>query len=289
VLGLALPQVSIIINRMFATYLGEGQLTAISNANRLMQVPLGIFAQAMAVAIFPTLSAQAAQKRFEDLRATASLGIRSILFLTIPSSLIMIVLARPIVALLLQHGRFTASDTDITATALIFYSIGIFAWSAQSILSRGFYAMQDTVTPVVIGTSVTLVFVPMNWLFMTPLGLGYVGLCLATTVAATLHAVIMMLLLRRRLGGIEGKRVAITVGKTLLASLLATAACWAAFRLFGAISPAGTAGIKIHALLTLLVGLAAGAAVYVLSALLLRIEEMKHVTGILQRRRRAGQ
>src|SRR5439155_15205040 len=165
-------QVSIWINRWYATELGDGPMSAISNANQLMQVPLGLFAQAMAVAIFPTLSALAAQKRFTDLRATSSGGIRTLLFITIPASVFMIVLAVPIVQLLLQSGKFTADDSRLAAGALAVYSIGIFAWSAQSILSRSFYALKDSVTPVVIGTLVTLIFVPMNGFFMRTLHMG---------------------------------------------------------------------------------------------------------------------
>lgn len=289
ILGLALPQVSIIVNRMFATTLGDGPLSAISNANRLMQVPLGIFAQTMGIAIFPTLSAMAARKEWSELRSTASTGIRFILFLTLPSSLFIIVLSRPIVALLLQHGKFLPGDTLITATALIFYSIGIFAWSAQAVLSRAFYAMQDSRTPVIIGTGVTLLFIPLNWLLMTPLGMGYAGLALATTIAASLHMFLTLMVLRRRLNGIEGGRLMVSTGKTLLASLGGALACYGAlFSLeshFGAVqfSP----HVKTHALQAIAAGLAAGTAVYLLCAALLRCEELGQVRSLLRRRRRS--
>jgi putative peptidoglycan lipid II flippase len=289
ILGLALPQVSIIVNRMFATTLGDGPLSAISNANRLMQVPLGIFAQTMGIAIFPTLSAMAAKKEWSELRSTASTGIRFILFLTLPSSLFIIVLSRPIVALLLQHGKFLPGDTLITATALIFYSIGIFAWSAQAVLSRAFYAMQDSRTPVIIGTGVTLLFIPLNWLLMTPLGMGYAGLALATTIAASLHMFLTLMVLRRRLNGIEGGRLMVSTGKTLLASLGGALACYGAlFSLeshFGAVqfSP----HVKTHALQAIAAGLAAGVAVYLLCAALLRSEELGQVRSLLRRRRRS--
>lgn len=289
ILGLSLPQVSIIINRMFATTLGDGPLSAISNANRLMQVPLGIFAQTMGIALFPTLSAMAAKREWSQMRSTTSMGIRFILFLTLPSSLFIIVLSRPIVALLLQHGKFLSSDTLITATALIFYSIGIFAWSAQAVLSRAFYAMQDSRPPVLIGTGVTLLFIPLNWLLMTPLGMGYAGLALATTIAASLNMFLTLIVLSRRLNGIEGRRLTVSTGKTLLASLGGALACYGALvgleSQFGAVhlSP----HVKTHSLQAIAGGLAAGGAVYLLCAALLRSEELGQARALLRRRRRS--
>jgi len=282
IFGLALPQVSILFNKMFASWLGDGPQSALTRANQLMQVPLGVFAQAVGVAIFPTLSAQAARRRYDDLRATASLGIRSLLFLTIPASAFMIVLATPIVQLLLEHGKFGPGDTALTAEALVYYAVGIFAWSAQSILSRSFYAMQDSKTPVLIGTGVTLVFVPLNLLFMNTLGLGYRGLAFATTVAAILHMFAMLAVLRRRLGGIEGGRIAVSVGKTVIASIVAAAACWAAK---AALDAAFTfAAVKIHATAALTAGFLAGVIAYGLCAILLQIEEAQNVVRLLRRR-----
>jgi putative peptidoglycan lipid II flippase len=285
IFGLALPQVSIILNRMFASSLGDGPQAAITNANQLMQVPLGLFAQAMGVAIFPTLSALAAQRQFVEMRSTASGGIRSLLFLTIPSSVLMFVLAVPIVQLLLQHGKFNAHDTQLAAGALAFYCIGIFAWSAQAILSRGFYALQDTKTPVVIGTTVTLVFIPMNLLFMDVLHMGIRGLALATSVAATLHMVVMLLVLRQRLAGFETGRLLVSVGKTVLASAAAGAACWAVSNALSG-NAAIDGPVKLHAARVLILSGAAGVGAFVAAAVLLRMEELRQAAAMLRRRRK---
>src|SRR5262245_38646812 len=111
--------------------------------------------------------------------------------------------------------------------------------------------MKDSKTPVLIGTGVTLLFIPLNWLFMKPLGLGFRGLALATTFAAILHMAVMLAVLRRRLGGIEGGRMAVSLGKTLLASAVAAAACWAVKAALDSLF-AGTEGhVKMHAAVTL--------------------------------------
>ena len=224
ILGLALPQVSTIIGKMFASALGNGPQSALMNANKLMQVPLGVFAQATAIAIFPTMAAQAARKETRELRQSVNFGIRSILFLTIPASALMIVLARPIVQLILQSGKFTGADTAVTASVLQYFAVGIFAWSAHSIITRGFYALQDSVTPIVVGTVVTVIFIPMN----IPLrnAMGVQGLALATSIAATIHMFSMLFLLRKRLKGLDGGRLVRSLGGILAATAVTTAVCW---------------------------------------------------------------
>ena len=130
ILGLALPQVSTIIGRSFASTLGEGAQSALMNANKLMQVPLGVFAQATAIAIYPVMTAQAARmkeafgnndaalarKEMSALRNSINYGVRSILFLTVPSSMLMCVLALPFVQLVFQSGKFTLADAETAAT-----------------------------------------------------------------------------------------------------------------------------------------------------------------------------
>lgn len=280
VLGLALPQVSIWMNRAFASYLGDGPQAALFNANQMMQVPLGIFAQAMGVAIFPTLSALAARRELDTLRTTASSGIRSLLFLTIPSSVLMIVLATPIVQVLLQGGKYGPDDTAAAASALGFYCVGIFAWSAQSILARAFYALQDTVTPVVVGTVVTLFFIPLNWVFGFTLHMGINGLALATTVAAVIHMVVMMEVLRRRLNGFETPQLLTSFTRTTLASLGAAVPCRVVMAVMGA-ATGGTWAIKLHALMTVIVAGLAGCVGYVLFAWLLRCQELGEVRALI--------
>jgi len=161
-LGVSLPNIDQMVNKAFASYLGPGDTTAVMNGYRLMLLPIGVFAQAMALAVFPTLSGQAAHKNVPALRRTMNQSLRNILFLTVPSSALMFLLAEPIITFLYQSGRFTHADTLITATALRSLSLGIFAWSCQSLLTRGFYALQNSKVPVISGAIVSVLFVAMN-------------------------------------------------------------------------------------------------------------------------------
>ena len=161
-LGVSLPNIDQMVNKAFASYLGPGDTTAIMNAYRLMLLPIGVFAQAMALAVFPTLSAQAAEKNIPAMRRTMNQSLRNILFLTVPASALMFLLAEPVITFLLQSGKYTHADTLVTASALRSLSLGIFAWSCQSLLTRGFYALQNSKVPVISGAIVSVLFVAMN-------------------------------------------------------------------------------------------------------------------------------
>ena len=167
-LGVSLPNIDQMVNKEFASYLGAGDTTAIMNAYRLMLLPIGVFAQAMALAVFPTLSGQAAEKNITAMRRTMNQSLRNILFLTVPASALMYLLAEPIITFLLQSGRYTHTDTLVTASALRSLSLGIFAWSCQSLLTRGFYALQNSKVPVISGAIVSILFISMNAYVVRP-------------------------------------------------------------------------------------------------------------------------
>ena len=285
VLGVSLPNVDQIINGYFASELSKGSQSAMQFAIRLMLIPIGIFAQAMGIAILPTMSAQAAAGRRRDFRATTNQALRVILFLTVPSSALLYLLSVPTVTLLFQHKHFTPQATALTALPLRFYALGIFAWSAQAILTRAFYALQDSRTPVLSGTAMTFVFIGMNWLVIHELHWGVAGLALATSLAAALHMAIMYVLLRRRTGGLQDGRLLVSTVKVLLATL---ALCVAAHvtdallvTLLEIIRPGGLAP-KIESALVLSFAGGLGLAAFLLVARLLRMEELQATVGMLR-------
>lgn len=283
-LGVSLPNVDQIINSYFASELAHGSQAALQYAVRLMLIPIGIFAQAMGIAILPTMSGQAAAGQTKEFRATLSLALRTILFVTVPASALLCLLASPIITLLLQSGQFTAHDTFVTATALRFYSLGIFAWSAQAILTRGFYALQNTRTPVISGTIMTIVFIGMNWFVVhfTPWGVG--GLALATSIAAALHMAVMFVLLRRRLRGIQGGLLLISVSKTLCATAVLCGTVWVIRAGVLTFLPmAGTA--KLSALTLLVLAGGGGLTAFLATARLLKMAEISSTVGLFRRRR----
>ncbi len=292
ILGLALPQVSTIIGRVFASEIGEGAQSALMNANVLFQIPLGVFAQAISIASLPVMAAHAARGEMKEMRSSVVYSLRSILFLTIPSSLMMIVLALPIVQFLLQSGKFTQSDAEMTATVLRPFAAGIFAWSAHSILSRGFYALKESKVPVVVGTVVTLIFVPLNWVSLWLTGtenkaLATAGLAMTTSVAAALHMTGLVVLLRKRLNGLEGTLLLPALLKMSLASISATGVCFLLRSVMTLILAPLHLSPRAGAGMLLVVCLTAGSGAYVWFSMLLGVEEVAVIRKLTRKLRRA--
>lgn len=223
ILGLGLPQIDIIVNKWFASFVSVDAPAALNYANRLMQVPLGIFAQAAGTAILPMLAAYAAQNALDDMRSGLAYGLRAIMVESIPATFFIIVMADPLVRTIYMGGKFGPGSVPDTVTPLIWYSVGIFAWAGQAIVARGFFAMQDTATPVVIGTVATIVFIPLNYVLMRTMGAG--GIALATTIAISLHFLAMTWFLRKRLHGLECGRTLSTIGRITAAAAVMAVAC----------------------------------------------------------------
>lgn len=290
-LGLSLPQICMILTRPFASGLGNGPITWLDNANKIMQMPLGIFAQAVSVAIFPTLSALAAQRDYPGLRRQFSLGLRSILFLTIPSAILIILLAHPITAALFQRGKWTAADTTATAAAVVFYSFAIFAVSGQQIVNRGFYSMQNTLTPMLAGTVASVIFIGLNFAlvgipFGKPTGVPLEVqihksnlLALSYTVSMILYLGALLVLFRKALGGLNGGEIVRSVWRVAAASLLMGAAVWVIkWGLDGVLGLPGE-GRTPAVLLELVLCGGAGLAVYGATVKALRVPEAEFVFG----------
>ena len=297
ILGLALPQVSTIIGKMFAGSLGNGAVSALMYANKLMQVPLGVFAQATAIVLLPVMAGHAARMKdaqeqgkleaaedaLTDLRDSMNYGIRNILFLTIPSSILMWVLALPFVQFVFQSGKFTMEDAWLCRDILRWFAIGIFAWSAHSIITRGFYALQDSKTPIIVGTLVTVIFIPLN----IPLRnlMGVEGLALATTIAATIHMVSMLVVLRKRLHGLDGLRLATSISKIIFASMVTSILTTALYRplYFHYLQHTTAHTGRSHAAVVLAVLLPFSVVVYGSLALALHMEEVNVIKRLLKK------
>ncbi len=282
-LGFSLPQVSILVNKYFASFLLTGELSALMNANRLMQVPLGVFAQAIGIAVFPKIALLSSLNDRAAARREANGALRFTYFLTFPASLLMIVLALPVVQLLLQSGKFKSVDAEIVAQALIYYSIGIFAWSLHSVSARIFYAVKDTRTPIIVGTIITLfVFIPLNAILMKYM--GYRGLALATTLAAILNMAVTVYLLRFRLKGLEGGRMLRSMAKITAASFAMAGGAVLARNVLQALFPTRANHSPLLSSALVLTGsLAVSLTIFGLLAVFLRMEEVNFLRPLLRK------
>ena len=224
ILGLSLPQLQVILTTPFASYLQHGSIAWLDNANKMMQLPLGVFAQGLGIAVFPALAAMSARGDMDGLRRTFGQGVRAILFLTIPSSVLVILLAEPTIRLLFQRGLWNLTDTLNTAQATGFYGLSIFALGALAIINRTYYALKDTWTPMLAGTVATILYLGLNFI-LTPL-MGHNGLALSFSISNILMMFALSITLKRRLGNVGMGDILASVGRTVLAAGAMGALVW---------------------------------------------------------------
>ncbi len=267
-IGMAATQINVFVNTVLATGEGTGAVTFLDLAFRLMYLPIGLFGVSIATAATPAVSRMVAEGDTGRIRSTLAGAIGLMLLLNVPATLGLIVLARPIVAVIFEHGQFTAADTAATAAALQFYAIGLVGYSIVRIVSPTFYALQKSRIPVMVSAGSVVVNVALNWSLVDVM--GYRGLALGTSITALLNAALQMWLMRRELNGLEGGRIARTLVRVAVASAAMTVAAWGANELLTLWLP-GPAFVLQVIRLTLSIG--AALLTLAIAAQVLRIQE----------------
>ena len=284
-IGLSVTQFNLFVSQNLASGLPEGMISALRIAQRLMQVPLGVFGVAIAVAVFPTLCEQAARSKKADFMRTMSLGLRTVVFITLPAAVGLIALRVPIIQALFEQGNFDYHNTLATAEALLFYSIGLFGYSAIQILNRVFYSIQDTRTPVTTGVITILLNIALSFLLIQYLGHG--GLALAYSIAGIFNMVALLGVLKWKLGKIGGHQIMSSFFHTLIAAV--AMGLVVSFTVSG-LQPLLPFLPKINQIILVLVGVSTGVLVYGGLSLAMRMEEPQLVLKLIRRRfsRRLG-
>ena len=225
-LGVAVVQMNFIVNTVIALGQPEGSVSAITLAFSLMLMPQMAVAQSAAIASLPTFSAQVALGKVDEMRRSLASTLRAVLLLAIPASAGLILLRYPIIRVLYQRGEFTARSTELVAWALLFYAAGLVGHALVEILSRAFYALHDTRTPVIVGVitmggNIVLSLVFAAWFARMGL-MPHGGLALANSLATGLESIVLVVLMRKRIGGLEGTYLWKGVGISLLGTALMT-------------------------------------------------------------------
>jgi len=274
--GLGALQVNFLANTVIASHLVEGSIAALNYAFQLVSLPWGIFASAISTAVFPTLSAQAALDRRSELLRIFSSSLRTILYLTIPAGVGLLVLREPLIRLLFQRGQFTAQSSAMTAQALMFYAPGLFAIAATEIILRAFHAMQDTRTPVLVGVCVVTTNIALSLLLSGRMGVG--GLALAYSIANSIETIVLMVIMRGRLGSVDGAQIIASLLRVLVAAVIMGEGL--SLGLFAAGDLLVTGSLLLRALLMTLL-IVVGALIYLLLTIWLGSEE---ITSLANRR-----
>jgi putative peptidoglycan lipid II flippase len=216
IFGSAIYQLNQFVGTLLASFLPEGSVSWLYYADRLVEFPLGVFAIAVSTAVLPSLSKQAASQEMEAFRDTLRHALSLVFFITIPSMAGLIALRKPIIQLFFERGAFGPLSTDMTAVALFYYTVGLWAFSGIRVMVSSFYALQDTKTPVKVAAVAMVAHLVFSLVLMGPLKHG--GLALSLSSASTLHFCLLVFLLHRRLGLQNLRVVGITAFKSLLAS-----------------------------------------------------------------------
>jgi putative peptidoglycan lipid II flippase len=221
-IGLAATQVNVFVNTVLATGQGTGAVSWLNYAFRLMYLPIGLFGVSIATATLPAVSRHAAADDREAVRRTMADGLSLMMMLNVPATAGLIALGVPIVRVIFERNAFSAADTAATAAALQFYAIGLLGYSVSRIASPVFYAIGDNRTPVAISVATVLANAALNLILVRVF--GYRGLALGTSIAALFNATVLLVILHRRLGGLEGARIAVSFAKIAAASVIMAAA-----------------------------------------------------------------
>jgi len=277
IFGSAIYQLNQFIGTLLASFLPEGSISWLYYADRLVEFPLGVFAIAISTAALPSLSKKAAERDIDEFRETLGHAMRLVFFIAIPSTVGLIVLGRPIIRVFFERGAFDAVSTAMTAEALFYYSLGLWAFSGTRVLVSAFYALQDTKTPVKVATAAMVANLTFSLILMGPLRHG--GLALSLSLASTLQFCLLLIFLRQKLG-----RLGLT---HLASSALKSIACSAAMGLgiyllyFTWFSPGPGSGFWSILVRVVLVVLA-GQIIYFVSARMMGCGEVGAVLEILR-------
>lgn len=277
--GLGVVQLNLFVTQNLSSGLGSGTISALNLAQRIMNLPIGIFAVSIATAIFPTLTTLTARGELDMFKRTSSLGLRAIFLVTIPASLGLMAIGEPLIKLLFQQGEFTSAMAIATNEALFYYCIGLFAYSSIQVLNRSFYALKDTLTPV-IAAAITIGFnIFLSLKLVDPM--GHTGLALAYSLAGFLNLVFLLTVLRVKVGKLGGSKIILSFSIATGASIL----------MYGAVRLTidylmGVMGLalKFNLLVSVSAGIILGALLYAVIVYLFKLEESELILNMVRKR-----
>jgi putative peptidoglycan lipid II flippase len=278
--GVAAVQLNFLVTAALASYMARGSVSALTYAWQIFTMPQVVIAQSIAIAALPTFSAQIARGEVGAMRSSLATTLRAVLFLALPATVGLWFLRVPVVAMLFEGRRFGPESTQLVAVALGAYALGLAAHSVVEIVSRAYYALKDTRTPVLVGVAAMAANIALSFglASLAPrVGLApHAGLALANTLATTLEMIVLAVIMRRRLAGLDLAAISPGLARTALATLIMGAALVGWLALTPGRSPwlVGLGGVAVG-------GLAFG-----LAALALRAPEVERALGALTHRLR---
>lgn len=280
-IGVAVNQVNVMVDRTLASTLETGSISALNYANKLNGFVTAIFITSIASVIYPKLSKLSSENDKEKFSKSAVQSINSIILLVIPISVGAIVLSTPIVELLFQRGEFDARATNMTANALIMYSIGMVAFGLRDILGKVFYSLKDTKTPMKNGVIAMLMNIVLNIILVKYLKLA--GLALATSISSIICILLLFKALNNKIGYFGQDKIIKTTLKSMISAIMMGIVVYFSYSLLSNILDAGF----IQEVLSLFGSISIGAVVYTIVVILLKVEEVMIIINQIKNKSRA--
>jgi putative peptidoglycan lipid II flippase len=278
VFGAAIYQINVFVGTILASLLSKGSVSYLYYADRIMELPLGVFAIAIGTATLPSLSEHASQGNYRQLKSTMSFSLRLMLFVTIPAMVALMTLNLPIISVLFQRGVFNVGATILTAQALFCYALGLWAFSVIRVIIAAFYSLQDSKWPMKAAIITLVVNIVASIALMFPL--KHNGLALANSLASMVNVIVLSIVLRKKIGPFLDRNFYISTLKIIISSL----AMWGAILLFDFFLPWNTYARFEIRLTYLMIAIMVGAVTYFSCAYLLKSPEINGIVRTIKRR-----
>ena len=279
-LSLGAVQLNNSVDNFFALNLGGGNTTALTLSWRVANLPLGVFSVAIITVLYPLISRQAAEKDVKGLKESFSLGVREIGYMMIPASAGLVILSHPIIKVLFEHYNFSPEDTKKVALILVFHSLGLVFFGLLMILNRVFYAFKNVRTPLKVASISIIVNLALDWVLIRFMDIN--GLALSTTLVALSNVIILLVILRKKVGSFGAKRIMVSYLKIFAAAAIMSAVI---YFLWSLVESFAFRGLWELILLMLLV-IITGAGIYIACTFLFKMDEVRFVLGLFKKFKR---
>ncbi len=268
------------VDYFFALNLGGGNTTALNLSWRVANLPLGVFSVAVVTVLYPLISRQAAVNDIKGIKESFSLGVREIGYVMMPATVGLVILSYPIIKLLFERYNFGPGDTEKVAYILIFHGLGLIFFGLLMMLNRIFYAFKNVKTPLKVASFSIIVNIILDWILIKFMDAG--GLALSTSLVALCNVVILIIILKKKLGNFGGKRIFISYAKIFAA---VTVMSVTVFFLWNYLENFAYKSLWMLILFLFLV-IILGAGIYIACTILLKMEEVKFVLGLFRKLKR---
>lgn len=278
-LGSAVQQINVIIDRTLASVLKEGSISSLNYATKVNSIIISVFVMAIATVVFPMLSKAFTRKDIREAKSIIREGINIILIITVPATIGIIILAKPAIKVFFERGAFDRQATIMTSGALIFYSIGLVSDSLRLMLNKVFYSIQDTATPMINGGVAVGINLVLNYILVRYM--GHNGLALATSISSIITTILLFISLRKRIGEMGIKSYVVCFIKTVIASIIMGLGVYIVYYGLGRFLPSHS----IVEFSLLIMAVVIGMLIYLVLCYILRVRELRILLGRFKKRK----